>query len=73
MLFPSVPVAVPGEENVSKVIVDLSKGGKDDDLEQTPGGDDQQDNEEHEAVKVGEVCQVLCPCVYVHFGGLSVL
>ncbi|XP_053232373.1 tRNA (guanine(26)-N(2))-dimethyltransferase [Podarcis raffonei] len=52
-----ISIAVPGEENVSKVIVDLSKGGKDDDLEQTPGCDDQQDNEEHEAVKVGEVCQ----------------
>lgn len=60
---PPLPVAVPGEDNASKVIVDLSKGEKEDDLELPPAGD-QLDEEDHKIAAAGEVCQVPCPPVY---------
>uniref|UniRef100_A0A8D0BBL1 tRNA (guanine(26)-N(2))-dimethyltransferase n=1 Tax=Salvator merianae TaxID=96440 RepID=A0A8D0BBL1_SALMN len=49
-------IAVPGEENVSKVVVDLSKGEQEDDLDR-PSQDDHLNKEEHKVVAVGEVCQ----------------
>ncbi|XP_054834440.1 tRNA (guanine(26)-N(2))-dimethyltransferase [Eublepharis macularius] len=48
-----IQIAVPGEENVSKVVVDLSKGEKEDELELLPTGD----KEQPKVVTVGEVCQ----------------
>ncbi|XP_060620902.2 tRNA (guanine(26)-N(2))-dimethyltransferase [Anolis sagrei] len=51
-----IRIAVPGEENSSKVVVDLSKGEKDDDLEQHLS-DDQLQEEGHKVAAVGEVCQ----------------
>ncbi|XP_066472936.1 tRNA (guanine(26)-N(2))-dimethyltransferase isoform X2 [Tiliqua scincoides] len=57
-----IQISVPGEENASKVVVDLSKGDKDDDSEQSPAWN-QLDQEELKVAAVGEVCQ----------GGLRVL
>ncbi|KAJ6668032.1 hypothetical protein lerEdw1_016353 [Lerista edwardsae] len=51
-----IQISVPGEENASKVVVDLSKGDKDDDLEQSPASN-QPDMAEHKIAAVGEVCQ----------------
>ncbi|XP_044309625.1 tRNA (guanine(26)-N(2))-dimethyltransferase isoform X1 [Varanus komodoensis] len=53
LLEKGIQIAVPGEENASKMIVDISKEEKDDDLEQpcVP------DKEDQKVVRVGEVCQ----------------
>lgn len=51
-----IQLSVPGEENASKVVVDLSKGDRDDDQEQSPT-QNQPDQEEHKVAAVGEVCQ----------------
>ncbi|XP_060096657.1 tRNA (guanine(26)-N(2))-dimethyltransferase isoform X1 [Heteronotia binoei] len=47
-----IQIAVPGEENVSKVVVDLSKG-EEDELKPPLTGH----KEEHKVAAVGEVCQ----------------
>ncbi|XP_007421017.1 tRNA (guanine(26)-N(2))-dimethyltransferase [Python bivittatus] len=51
-----ISIAVPGEENASKVIVDLSEKGKDDELEQLSDRDIS-DKEAATVAEVGEVCQ----------------
>ncbi|XP_008115675.1 tRNA (guanine(26)-N(2))-dimethyltransferase isoform X2 [Anolis carolinensis] len=51
-----IRLAVPGEENSSKVVADLSKEEKDDNLEQHPS-DDQLQEEGHKVAAVGQVCQ----------------
>ncbi|KAL8211723.1 UNVERIFIED_CONTAM: tRNA methyltransferase 1 [Gekko kuhli] len=47
-----IQIAVPGEEDVSKVVVDLSKEGKEDESEPALTGD-----EDPKVAAVGEVCQ----------------
>ncbi|XP_063148569.1 tRNA (guanine(26)-N(2))-dimethyltransferase isoform X2 [Candoia aspera] len=51
-----ISIVVPGEENASKVIVDLSEKGKDDDVEQLSDRDTS-DKEAATVAEVGEVCQ----------------
>ncbi|XP_048346927.1 tRNA (guanine(26)-N(2))-dimethyltransferase isoform X1 [Sphaerodactylus townsendi] len=48
-----IHIAVPGEENVSKVVVELSTGEQEDELQPPPPAD----KEEHKVASVGEVCQ----------------
>ncbi|XP_053145029.1 tRNA (guanine(26)-N(2))-dimethyltransferase isoform X2 [Hemicordylus capensis] len=49
-------IQIPGEKNASQVIVDLSKGEKEEELEESPTGD-QPEERENKVAAVGEVCQ----------------